>query len=85
MKILAISDVELDIIYSPLITRRFKDVDLVIGCGDLPNYYLEYVISMLNRPLVLCARQPRATQGKEEGIGGERPMPWGGSIFTGGL
>ncbi len=36
MKVLAVSDVEVDMIYSPLITQRFKDVDLVIGCGDLP-------------------------------------------------
>jgi Icc-related predicted phosphoesterase len=25
-------------------------VDLVLGCGDLPDYYLDYVVSMLNAP-----------------------------------
>jgi uncharacterized protein len=77
MKVLAVSDVELDIIYSPMITRRFKDVDLVIGCGDLPYYYLEYVISMLNRPLYYV-RGNHAPRFKEEGVGGERTYPWGG-------
>lgn len=51
MNILAVSDVENDMIYSPLITQRFKDVDLVISCGDLPCYYQEYIVSMLNRPM----------------------------------
>ncbi|MEM5776020.1 MAG: hypothetical protein AAGU05_13545, partial [Anaerolineaceae bacterium] len=51
MKILSISDVELGIIYSSQIAERFYDVDLVISCGDLPYYYLEYVISALNVPL----------------------------------
>lgn len=77
MKVLAVSDVELDMIYSPLITQRFKDVDLVIGCGDLPYYYLEYIISMLNKPLYYV-RGNHAPRFKEEGTGGERTFPWGG-------
>lgn len=51
MKILSVSDIEVGFIYSPHIVERFKDVDVVISCGDLPYYYLEYIISMLNRPL----------------------------------
>lgn len=51
MKILAVSDVEVDMLYSPLIVQRFRDVDLIIGCGDLSLYYQEYIVSMLNRPL----------------------------------
>lgn len=77
MKVLAVSDVEVDMIYSPLITQRFKDVDLVIGCGDLPYYYLEYIISMLNKPLYYV-RGNHAPRFKEEGTGGERTFPWGG-------
>lgn len=77
MKILAVSDVELDIIYSPMITQRFQDVDLVIGCGDLPYYYLEYMISMLNRPLYYV-KGNHAPRKVEEGVGGQRTFPWGG-------
>jgi Icc-related predicted phosphoesterase len=51
MKILSVSDVELNVIYSPQILDRFGQVDFVISCGDLPYYYLEYMISMLNKPL----------------------------------
>lgn len=50
-KILSLSDVELPAIYNSRIKERFKEVDLVISCGDLPYYYLEYVITMLNVPL----------------------------------
>jgi Icc-related predicted phosphoesterase len=51
MKVLSLSDVPVHMIYSPQIRRLFPDVDLVIGCGDLPYYYQEYVISMLDVPL----------------------------------
>ncbi len=51
MKILAISDQVVEHLYSPAVKEHFADVDLVIGCGDLPYYYLEYVVSMLNVPL----------------------------------
>lgn len=51
MKILALSDEVVDFIYSPRIKDRFSDVDLVIGCGDLPFYYLEFVVTILNKPV----------------------------------
>jgi Icc-related predicted phosphoesterase len=51
MKILAVSDVELDTMYSPDLKERYHDVDLVVGCGDLPFFYLEYIISSLGAPL----------------------------------
>jgi Icc-related predicted phosphoesterase len=75
MKILAVSDEELSFIYSPQVARRFKDVDLVIGCGDLPYYYLEYMISMLDVPLYFV-RGNHASQ-TEIGVNGERNFPWG--------
>lgn len=75
MKILSVSDVELGIIYSPQITQRFEDVDLLIGCGDLPYYYLEYMISTLNVPLYYV-RGNHASQ-VETGSHGERHEPWG--------
>ena len=51
MKILSVSDVIVPFLYSPQITERFLDVDCVIGCGDLPYYYQEYIVSSLNVPL----------------------------------
>jgi Icc-related predicted phosphoesterase len=51
MKILALSDEVVEFLYSPRIKERFGDVDFVVGCGDLPFYYLEFVVTMLSKPL----------------------------------
>lgn len=50
MKILTISDKVLELIYSSNIRDNFGDVDLVLACGDLPFYYLEFIVSSLNVP-----------------------------------
>ncbi|MEA4812626.1 MAG: hypothetical protein VB108_08670 [Anaerolineaceae bacterium] len=47
-KILTLSDVETPAVYNSRIRSRFGEAELAIACGDLPSYYLEYVISMLN-------------------------------------
>lgn len=52
MKILALSDKVVPLVYSAQIKQRYGDVDLVIGCGDLPYYYLEYVVTMLTAPVL---------------------------------
>lgn len=75
MKILAISDVELGLIYSSQIAQRFGDVDLVISCGDLPYYYLEYIISTLNVKLYYVRGNHASSI--EYGSGGSRTSPWG--------
>ncbi|MCC7362557.1 MAG: metallophosphoesterase [Anaerolineales bacterium] len=51
MKILAISDEVVETLYSPRVRQQFRDVELIIGCGDLPFYYLEYIVTMLDVPL----------------------------------
>ena len=77
MKILAVSDVELEMIYSQAIVSRFGDVDVLIGCGDLPSYYLEYMISMLNRPLYYV-RGNHAPPFTAAGGDPRHTFPWGG-------
>lgn len=77
MKILAVSDIEVDMIYSPLIVQRFQDVDLIIGCGDLSYFYQEYIISMLNRPMYYVNGN-HAPRYVEEGQTSIRESPWGG-------
>jgi len=52
MKILAISDQVEERLYSSAVKTIFSDVELLIGCGDLPYEYLEYLLSVLNIPLV---------------------------------
>lgn len=51
MKILTISDKVDDLLYSPAIKSHFGDVDLVLSCGDLPYFYLEFIVTMLGGPL----------------------------------
>jgi Icc-related predicted phosphoesterase len=52
LKILAVSDVVVDRLYSVQIAEHFRGVDMVLGCGDLPFEYLEFLVSVLNAPLL---------------------------------
>jgi Icc-related predicted phosphoesterase len=52
MKILAVSDQVDDRLYSPHVRERFPNIDLVVGCGDLPYEFLEFLVTALNVPLV---------------------------------
>jgi Icc-related predicted phosphoesterase len=52
VKVLAVTDRVVEFIYSPCLVEKFSDVDLVLSCGDLPYYYLEYIVTILNVPLL---------------------------------
>ena len=56
MKVLAVSDRVQEHIYSPAIRSRYPEVELVFGCGDLPYYYLEFIVSMFTDVPVLYVR-----------------------------
>lgn len=51
MKILAVSDQVIDRMYTLMPNGHFKEVELILGCGDLPYTYLEYMVTMLNVPM----------------------------------
>jgi hypothetical protein len=51
MRILTISDKVEPVLYGEHIRQRVGSVDLVLACGDLPYYYLEYIVSSLDVPL----------------------------------
>jgi Icc-related predicted phosphoesterase len=51
VKILALSDQVVERIYSLVSQGHFAGVELILGCGDLPYSYLEYILSVLNVPL----------------------------------
>lgn len=75
VNILAISDVQVAFIYSPTVAERFKTADLVVSCGDLPYYYLEYVISMLDKPLYYVnGNHQNQAEYSESSV---RYSPWG--------
>lgn len=75
VKVLTLSDKIVDFIYSPAVRQRFGEVDLVISCGDLPYYYLEYLVSTLDKPLYFV-RGNHAHE-VEHGVAGPRTQPWG--------
>jgi Icc-related predicted phosphoesterase len=51
VKILAISDQVVDRLYTLSCSGHFQDVKLILGCGDLPYTYLEYMVTILNVPM----------------------------------
>lgn len=80
MRILTVSDKVEPVLYGPYIRERVGKVDLVLACGDLPYYYLEYIVGLLDVPLcfvhgnhdqVVAARQgdEPATSWSGSGIG----------------
>ncbi len=51
MKILAVSDEVVERLYNLCANGHFADVELILGCGDLPYTYLENILTFLNVPL----------------------------------
>ena len=51
MKILVVSDEVVERLYSLCANGHFSDIDLILGCGDLPYPYLENLLTLLNLPL----------------------------------
>lgn len=51
MKILAVSDEVVERLYSLSTSGHFNDIELILGCGDLPYPYLENLLTFLNIPL----------------------------------
>lgn len=75
MNILTLSDKLVESIYTPSIVDRFEDVDLILGCGDLPYYYLEFVQDILRAPLYFVHGNHDSKV--EYGSAGEKTAPGG--------
>ncbi|UCF10575.1 MAG: metallophosphoesterase family protein [Candidatus Bipolaricaulota bacterium] len=52
MRVLAVSDVVREILYTPAVRTHCTGVELILSCGDLPADYLEYLVTLLNVPLL---------------------------------
>lgn len=80
MKLLALSDTVDERVYSEHLVENYGEVDVVVGCGDLPYYYLEYVVTLLNRPVLYVhgnhdPRPLHTSQGEtQSGPGGCDPL-----------
>ncbi len=51
MKILTVSDTVERRVYNIKAKEYFPDIDLILSCGDLPIYYLEFLVTIFNVPL----------------------------------
>ena len=76
LKILSLSDQVVEYLYGPHLGELFPDIDLIVSCGDLPYYYLEFILDQLNVPLYFV----HGNHDPEEEIAphGTRSYPWGG-------
>lgn len=52
LKALAVCDRVEEQIYSAAVRSSYPEVRIVFGCGDLPFYYLEYIVTMLGVPVL---------------------------------
>ncbi|MDO8752876.1 MAG: metallophosphoesterase [Anaerolineales bacterium] len=48
VKILAVSDQVVERVYTLIPNGRFQGTEIILGCGDLPYSYLEYLVTLLN-------------------------------------
>lgn len=73
MKLLAVSDQVVERVYTLAASGHFKNVELILGCGDLPYTYLEYLVTILGKPLFYVpgnhdpADSPRDSRSRAEG------------------
>ncbi|MBR1584656.1 MAG: metallophosphoesterase [Clostridia bacterium] len=51
MKILLIADEESPYLWDYYQPGRLKDIDIILSCGDLKQEYLEFLVTMGNKPL----------------------------------
>lgn len=51
MRILAIADRIEDKLYGHYVPSTADGIDLIIACGDLPAFYLEFLATVINKPL----------------------------------
>jgi Icc-related predicted phosphoesterase len=75
LKVLSLSDQVLEFVYSEKAAERFKDIDFVISCGDLPYYYVEYLVDALDKPVFYVRGNHAPLQ--EYSQHGVRKGPWG--------
>ncbi len=51
MKILVVSDEETPYLWDYFQPEKFRDIDLIISCGDLKAEYLSFLVTMIKAPL----------------------------------
>lgn len=70
MRVLAVSDAVVEALYSSALRGLARGVEAVLSCGDLPSWYLEFIVSTLDVPLYYV-------MGNHGTEGGEHEIPEG--------
>ena len=84
LRILSLSDQMVSRMYSPHVKKMFPDVDLIVSCGDLPYYYLEYILDALNVPMFFVhGNHDPEVEHSSRGRRGNRSHPWGAENIHG--
>ena len=52
MKILAVADEENDVLWNYFNPKMVKGTDLIVSCGDLDREYLDFLVTMVRKPLL---------------------------------
>lgn len=70
MRVLAVSDKVEPVLYSQVLMDRVGAIDLILACGDLPFYYIEFLMTVSGRPTYFVygnhGREVQYTSGKGE-------------------
>lgn len=94
MKILAVSDWEVQELVDPAVRNRLDDVGLVLSCGDLPFDYLEQLTERLGVPLLyvlgnhdhgLYGQAGTFRRGPACGLDMDGRVEWVGGLLVAGL
>jgi len=51
MKILTVSDIAEPVLYDNFQNENFPNIEMILACGDLPEEYLSFLVTMFNVPL----------------------------------
>ena len=50
MKILCVSDFVDPLVYNSRVKEVFPDIDLILCAGDLPMDYIDFIVTVFNKP-----------------------------------
>ena len=71
MKILAVSDEVVERLYNITVRETYPEVRMLLGCGDLPYSYLEFMVSVFNVPLFYVPGNHDPEYGSQSGTRAE--------------
>lgn len=74
MRLLSVSDEVVSMLQTSALRQRVGSIDAIVGCGDLPPSYLEYLVSMLNVPCFYVNGNHDAPEQHEDGRVSVKPQ-----------